>query len=202
MRPRTTLVTRQAVAAHVQDNIRMVSKRRCNSSANNMGSQLKKLMFNMLIKHMQVAEEHSPPRAVETATNMGIRGGWGFDLTTNGGDGFPWGFNDAMMRNRVVRKLLQDKPHVPIGSPMCTAYSAMNRINYSKMSTKEVAQRMAHARRQVDFCIKLCEIQWRNERYLLHEHPDGASSWEETIMKRLMIREGCNALWAISANMT
>ena len=78
------------------------------------------------------------------------------------------------MRNKAATRLLTDKPFVLIGSPMCTAYSAMNRINYSKMPAEEVQARLAYARKHLDFCAKLYDMQWQAGRYFLHEHPDGA----------------------------
>ena len=147
-------------------------------------------MLNMLISHIQVAEVYSPPRVVEAAKAMGLRGGWSLDLTTQDVDGSAWDFNKLHMRNRAVHKVLTDKPLVLIGNPMCTAFSAMNHINYAKMSPEEVERRLAYARKHLDFCIKLYEMQWKAGRYFLHEHPDSASSWYEKSVQRLAARQG------------
>ena len=73
---------------------------------------------------------------------------------------------------------------------MCIEYSDINRINHIRLITKEVEGRMACARKHLEFCIKLYEIQWRNGRYFLHEHPAEAGSWQERLMKKLMSRHG------------
>ena len=78
------------------------------------------------------------------------------------------------MRNRAFRKLFNDKPIVFFGSPMCTECSTLNKLNHSNMSPEEVEQRMAYARKHLEFCIKMYEIQWRSGRYFLHEHPESA----------------------------
>ena len=101
-----------------------------------------------------------------------------------------WDFNNPTMRNRATKKFLNDKPVVLIGSPMCTEYSALNRINHCRLAPEEVEQRLAYARKHLEFCIKLYEVQWRNGRYFLHEHPDGAGSWEEDSIKRLLKKQG------------
>ena len=38
------------------------------------------------------------------------------------------------------------------------------------------------------FCAELYEEQIRERRYFLHEHPAGASSWNEAVIKRIMGR--------------
>ena len=39
-------------------------------------------------------------------------------------------------------------------------------------------------------CCKLFDIQWRSGRYFLHEHPDGAGSWLEQCIKKLLNKHG------------
>ena len=94
------------------------------------------------------------------------------------------------MRNNAVRLLLEDKPRLLIGSPMCGPFSTMNQINYARMTKEEKQQKLEHGRKHFEFCMKLYEIQWREGRYFLHEHPDGASSWQEDCVHRLLKRQG------------
>ena len=136
-----------------------------------LGNQLNKTMLGMVVKQMQASEVYSPPRVVEMANRMGLRGGWSLDLTTHDEKGQPWDFNSSTMRNKAVRNLRIDKPLVLIGSLMCTEYSAINRINHCKLSKGEVDIRMAHARKHLEFGIKFYEVQWRIGRHFLHEHP-------------------------------
>lgn len=117
----------------------------------NMGAQLNKAMLNTLITNMEVVEIYSPLRVVEMANKVGFRGGWSLDFTTNDEDGMPWDFNDARIGNRAIREIVNDKPLVLIGSPMCTEYSTMNRINHSRVPRDEVEARLVYARRRFEF---------------------------------------------------
>ena len=85
---------------------------------------------------------------------------------------------------------MTDKPTLLIGSPMCTAFSQMNNINYSKMDPSEEERRLAYGRKHFEFCTKLYDIQWRAGRYFLHEHPAEASSWHEKCISNLLQRHG------------
>ena len=175
---------------HIKDRIKEIENERDRAMNGCLGAKLNETMLGVVLNQMQVSEVYSPPRVVEMANKMGLRGGWSLDLTTHDEDGRPWDFNDATMRNRAIRKIIKDQPLVLIGSPMCIEYSAINRINHSRMTKEEVEGRMAYARKHLEFCIKLYEIQWRNGRYFLHEHPAEAGSWQEPLMKKLMSRHG------------
>ena len=186
-----TLTTqdREVQMKHVRDAINHINKR-MPTQCNDLGTQLDHTMLGMLAKQIQVAEVYNPPRVVEVAKSMGLRGGWSLDLTTHDEHGHPWDFNKQHMRNKAVRKLLSDKPLVLIGSPMCTAYSTMNRINYARMDPIEVEHRLAAARKHLEFCARLYDIQWRSGRYFLHGHPDEAGSWQEKCIQRLLAKHG------------
>ena len=127
---------------------------------------------------------------------MGLREGWSLDFTTHDETGAAWDFNQLHMRNKAVRELIQDRPLVLIGGQMCTAYSAMSNINFSRTAPEEVQQRLAYAKRHLDFCVKLYELQWQVGRYFLHEHLDGASSWmENSVVRRLEKNKEMQGLW-------
>ena len=116
--------------AQLENNIRKQTDIMAGQTGTNLGSQINDMMLTMLTKQMQVTEAYSPPRVAEMANKMGMRGGWSLDLTACDTDGAPWGFNSNTMRNRATKKFLNGKPLVLIGSPMCTEYSTMNRINH------------------------------------------------------------------------
>ena len=147
------------------------------------------MMLSILTSKIDVAEVYSPPRVASMARKMALSQGWSLDLTTEDTDGRAWDFNHLEMRNRAIRKLLQGKPRLLIGSPMCTAYSCMNNINYARMSKEEVDERVAYARKHLEFCIKLYRIQLNEGRYFLHEHPASAKSWQEKAVTRLLMEE-------------
>ena len=155
-----------------------------------VSNRLNMTMMKMLINEIEVAEVSSPPRVAQMARRMGLKAGWSLDLTTCDSDGKAWDFNDVNMRNRAVRKVLTDEPLLLIGSFMCTAFSSMNRINYSRMSDEEVKQRVEHGRKHSKFCSQLYTMQWKAGRYFLHEHFECASPWEEQCIKDLLRKDG------------
>ena len=110
----------------------------------------------MVVNQMQVSEVYSPLRVVKMANRMGLRGGWSLDLTTHDEHGRPWDFNDRTMRNKAIRKLVDDQPLVLIGSPMCTEYIAINRINHCRLTKEEVERRVAYARKHRILHTTIC----------------------------------------------
>ena len=165
-------------------------KSKMQSEGESVGSMLNNVMMGMLKQEMDVAEAYSPPRVAAMAQKMGLRASWSLDLTTFDERGIAWDFNKLEMRNKAARQLIQDNPRLLIGRPSCTPFSQMNNLNYVRKSAEEVKQRMDYGRRHLEFCARLCEIQWREGRYFLHEHPQGASSWQEECIKKLMGKNG------------
>ena len=121
---------------------------------------------------------------------MGLRSGWSLDITTRDTDGRPRNFNEIEMRNRAVRRVIKDQPLFLIGSPMCTVFSTMNRINYVRMAPEEVQERMAYGKAHLEFCAKLYAIQGRARRYVLHGHPAEAISRQENCIKEMLQMQG------------
>ena len=152
--------------------------------------QLNNMMRKLMFERMEVVEVYGPPRIFAMASQMGLRAGWSLDLSTYDERGQPWDFNQTQMRDAAVRKVLQDKPMFLIGSPMCGPFSTMNNINYARVSEEEKNQRIADGREHLEFCIQLYELQWREGRYFLHEHPDSASSWKDACVTNMLKRQG------------
>ena len=71
---------------------------------------------------------------------------------------------------------------------MCGPFGTMNNLNYKKMTEKQ--QKIAHGRKHFEFCAKVYEMQWKEGLYLLHEHPESASSCNEECIKRFLARQG------------
>ena len=79
----------------------------------------------------------------------------------------------------------ETKPWILIGGPPCTDFSVMQRMNWAKMSPGEKRKRHLEARVHLEFCTKLYAIQHEAGRLFLHEHPHGATSWQEPSMMNL-----------------
>ena len=130
-----------------------------------------------------VSEIYSPPRV--TALIRQIRSkhflpGYAFDLTTvDPADGKPWDFSIAAKRERARALLREQKPYLLIGSPMCTAFSTWQRLNWARSNDRAgMARAYAEAVVHMRFVAELYAEQSAGGRYFLHEHPAYASSWQ------------------------
>ena len=153
-------------------------------------TQLYHVMLQMMVPNMDVAGFCSPPRIAGMAAHMGLRAGWGMDVTTQDDDGRAWDFNVLEMRNRAARRVIEDKPLLLIGSPRCRIHSVMNHANHARMGPEIVEARFRHARRHLEFAAKFYKLQVQGGRYLLHEHPESASSWRERSINEVLETEG------------
>ena len=77
-----------------------------------------------------------------------------------------------------------------IGSPMCTAFSAWQRINNRKRDPSIVSKEYVRAMIHIRFTMELYKIQHAAGRYFLHEHPAQASSWAEDVVLHTARMEG------------
>ena len=73
-----------------------------------------------------------------------------------------------------------------MGSPMCTAYCILQSLNYARMPADKVKEIKARADIHLHFCIELYDLQRKNNRYFLHEHPLTATSWKDPEMLKLI----------------
>ena len=76
-----------------------------------------------------------------------------------------------------------------IGSPMCTVHSVMNNVHHARMPPEVVRERFEHARKHPKFATQLYNFQVQGGRHLLHEHPEGASSWQGSCIKQVLQME-------------
>ena len=100
-----------------------------------------------------VSEIYSPPRVTAAAKlppELRCIPGFAPDLTTADANGRPWDFDIAENRRRAREMVLSKKPMLLIGSPMCTAFSAWQRINRHKRDDsvvlREYVRAMVHIR--------------------------------------------------------
>ena len=124
--------------------------------------------------HLVVSEIYSPPRVTRAARmlpHLGITPGFALDLIVEDQDGKPWGFDDPQKRNKAVRKLLEEKPDLLVGSPECTDFSPWQRLNKAKSPNPEkYAEARRKAVRHLEFVCKLYKLQRDAGRRFLNEH--------------------------------
>ena len=129
-----------------------------------------------------IAEVYSLPRICQAAAEYNKDGtklqpGWSLDLTrTDPATGQAWNLADATVQSRVTKLIAETKPLFLIGSPPCTAFSAMQNISKAKRDQRIVAAELEAGRVHLRFCVKLYEMQMREGRFFVHEHPAEAAS--------------------------
>ena len=138
-----------------------------------------------------VSEIYSPPRVTALMKQLKSRHfmpGYAFDLTTvDPLDGKPWDFSCPDKRRRARELLREQQPYMLIGSPMCRAFSTWQALNRAKSSDKAAIDRSyAEAVVHIQFVCELYAEQVASDRYFLHEHPVGASSWQLRCIQEIM----------------
>ena len=85
-----------------------------------------------------------------------------------------------------MRHVMEKKPQFLIGSPTCTAFSALQGLNKWRMDPKKWDALMEKGLSHMRFAIELYRLQAEQGRWFLHEHPNSASSWKMPEMQELM----------------
>ena len=104
----------------------------------------------------------------------------------NDEDGNPWDFDKPEQRAKCLKHVMEQKPQFLIGSPMCTAFSALQGLNQWRMDPAKWDALMEKGLRHMRFAIKLYRLQAEQGRWFRHEHPSSATSWKMPEMKSLM----------------
>ena len=150
----------------------------------------------MPIKHI-VSEVYSPPRITQELKSRrrrfpNLAPGLALDLTVRDpDDGQYWDFSLKSKRDKARRILQESKPILLIGSPMCTAFSTWQRINWARTGRPDEMRRAyIQACAHMQFVAQLYLDQIYEGRYFLHEHPKHASSWELECMRRMRLIPG------------
>ena len=141
-----------------------------------------------------VLELFSPKRFTEMAPRLGLRPGFAVDLC----EPKPYGPNQGEMwdldKANDVKELQEmvdfEKPTLLTGSPPCGPFSVLRRLSDYKRDPKVVADERAWGRRHLRTSIRFYRGQYDAGRYFLHEHPDGADSWQDPEMKALQALPG------------
>ena len=99
-----------------------------------------------------IVELYSPKRVTGMADMMNLMPGMALDLSTNDTDGKPWDFNDPVKRSKAEDMVRDKRALLLIGSPMCSAFSSLQNINYASMTKEDVEAK--HILSFVRNCIK------------------------------------------------
>ena len=146
-----------------------------------------------------VSELYSPPLVSAAARLMPqyqCIPGFALDLTTTDPEGKPWDFDDAAQRKQAWQKIESEEPMLIIGTPMCTAFSAWQRIHALRRDPLVVSREYARAMVHLRFCMPVYEYQVKHGRYFLHEHPAQAASWGESVTQIILKLSGVSRVVA------
>lgn len=170
---------------HARKVIQFIEEKMRRGHYHRLCNQFGRTMTRMMLAHMGVAEFYSFASVTTMAKAMALNAGWSFDLITQDTGGRAWGFNNAEMRNRTARRVLEYKFLLFIGSPMCTVCSSMNACNHARMDGHVVKARFVNARKHLEFSVEVYRLQWQVGRYFLHGHPESASPWQGRYIQNL-----------------
>jgi len=86
-----------------------------------------------------------------------------FHLTTcDPDDSKPWDFNDHAKQVKAERLVRQKKSLLLIGSPMCTAFSQLQNLNFAKMTEEQDQVVKDYGYKPLEFMMRLYNIQVSN----------------------------------------
>ena len=118
------------------------------------------------LNECSIIELYSPPRVTDVAKKYGISNFGTFDITVNDPeDGMPWDLNLKSKLNRLRKIMKECKPSLLIGSPMCTAFSALQNMNTKSKDSPERKHRMMEAISYMKFACEMYEFQLSEVRY-------------------------------------
>ena len=146
-------------------------------------------MIMLMMKGADVTEVFSQPRIAAMASRMGLTPGRSLDLKTG------WDFSKRSDRKKAIELVVSEKPWLVVGSPPCTVFSMLQNLNKHKYGgdsewMEKFEARKAEAVEHMKFCIYLYRLQRAEGRYFLHEHPEGATSWDLEMIARLEKLDG------------
>ena len=80
------------------------------------------------------------------------------DLTTKDENGVPWDSDILEQRRRARERAERERPMLLIGSPMCAAFSAWQRINNTERDPDVVRREYLTAMIHIRFTMELYKI--------------------------------------------
>jgi len=138
-------------------------------------------IMSQVIRGVDISEIYSPERIAAEARKFGLIAGLSMDLLTG------WDFEKKEDRSKAEEHQEKEKPLLLVGSPMCTMFSKLQRLS---AWTDEKEEKLMKSIRHIQWCCEMYRRQMQDGRVFLHEHPEGATSWQLPCMKRLMKTEG------------
>jgi hypothetical protein len=132
---------------------------------------------------VDILEIYSPQRFTGVASKLGLRPGFAVDLTEAkpyGPDkGQPWDLLRQEDVEELDRMVDREKPALLIGSPPGDPVSQLLNLTAKKTNKAKNEEEKAKGVQNLRTAIRFYQKQHEANRYFLHEHPAGASSWND-----------------------
>ena len=128
-----------------------------------------------ICKGVDVTEIFSPERVTKLCRKYGLIAGDSFDLR----DGYDLSVEQTQAL--VIDRIRRTKPTLVIGSPPCTFFSRLQKLNLYVHGPEWAARyevEKKKAAKHIAFCLKVFELQRSRGAYFLLEHPESANSWD------------------------
>ena len=109
-------------------------------------------------------------------------------------NGVPWNFDLAERRQAAREKFRAEKPMFLVGSPMCTHFCSWQALNDVRREPEEVRRERVRAMVRMELMCEMYREQADAGRCFLHEHPAGATSWNEECVEQVMELEGSDVV--------
>ena len=132
-----------------------------------------------------VVEVYSPPRVLEHATRLGLRGNLSADLETG------WDLTKVQDRTSLMIQIKARRPKTLILSPPCTWFSTLMQLNWAKIPQEKRETLLREAILHLEFSLLLADYQQSCGRKFVLEHPDKALSWNSSKIKYLTDKDQC-----------
>ena len=131
-----------------------------------------------------VLEIFSPARFTAEAPRWGLRPGFAVDLSEKK----PYGPNEGeywdLSRDSDIKELHEmldyERPYLLTGGPPCEAFSMLQALSKDKRPEEETARRLEVGLRHLHTAVRIYRRQYEEGRVFLHEHPAGATSWDDS----------------------
>ena len=125
------------------------------------------------------------------ANAFGLRPGFAIDLTIekdDGGDHWDLSRKKDQDELRMLQKV--ERPLFLVGSPPCGPFSPLQNLSKHKRTEEENQAILAEGKTHLKVACDAYEERCRNGRFVLHEHPKPAASWQEDCVQRIRNLKG------------
>jgi len=180
-RRRATLTTEEL---NEQEDLDQIFQETLEMDKMDMGSLLEcnEHLYALSGQKVDVTEIYNPGIFGERATAFNLVPGTAYDLRL-GHD-----LSQPDEQQKVLDDIAVENPELVVGSPPCSAFSTLQNLNDT--SSEKYQETLRQGRSHLAFAMKTYQQRHSVGKLFLHEHPDGAWSWDEPEVRAVRNLEG------------